>query len=78
MRALNQNVILKRVEEKKKSGGLTATKHETSNTTVLEVVDVAEGLDKHLIGKRVIVGKYAGEQHDDVLIAPISTLLAIL
>lgn len=78
MRALNQNVILKRFEEKKKSGGLTATKHETSNTTVLEVVDVAEGLDKHLIGKRVVVGKYAGEQHEDVLIAPVSALLMVL
>lgn len=77
MRALNQNVILKRIETKKKSSGLTATVNDTSNTVVLEVVDVAEGLDKKLIGKRVVVGKYAGEQYDDVLITPFSTLLAV-
>jgi hypothetical protein len=77
MKALNNNVILKRVEPKKNKGLVSSTQS-TSNTTVLEVVDVAEGIDKKLIGKHVVVGKYAGEQHEDVLITPFSALLMVL
>lgn len=76
MKALNNNVILKRVEQKKNKGLVSSTQS-TSNTIVLQVVDVAEGLDKKLIGKHVVVDKYAGVQHEDVVIAPFNLILAV-
>lgn len=73
MEVLNNNYLLKRVEEKKVKGGIVNTSKDTDDTTI--ECEVIAGLDKKLIGKKVVIAKYAGERYKEYHIVPETALL---
>lgn len=81
MKPINDNIILKEIPHDTNHEGFHVTQNDTSMLRLCEVAFTSEK-DSEFVGKKVLIGRYAGENYEfegtTYLITPLSTLVAVI
>lgn len=81
MKPINDNIILKEIAHDTNHEGFHVTQNDTSMLRLC-TVEFTQDVNSELMGKKVLIGRYAGENYEFegtvYLITPLSTIVAVI